>query len=313
MSTSTIFGTGPLGMAVMEVLVERGQSATLVNRSGKVSESLPEGVSIIAADATNPQQVAQVCAGAEVVYMCAMPPYNQWPALFPPLMKGILEGVATTGAKLVYGDNLYMYGPNPNNGCITEDLSYAATGHKGRTRAAMAQMLLEAHKAGRLRVAIGRAPDFYGPRALNSIFGKMFFDAVLNDKSANMLGDINQPHTYTYIGDFARALVTLGEQDQALGKAWHVPSAETSTTRQLIDIFAHVLGKPINVQTANLLMLTMLGWFNPMVREIKEMYPSFANPYIVDHSNFEQAFGAHTTPHPEAVRATVDWFRQKQA
>lgn len=298
-------------MAVMDVLAEKGRTATLVNRSGRVAEPLPEGVTLTAADATDPQQVAQVCAGAEVVYMCAMPPYNQWPKLFPPLMHGLLAGLEGTGAKLVFGDNLYMYGPHPNGGRITQDLPYAATGPKGRIRAETAQMLLDAHAAGRLRVTIGRASDFYGPRAFNSFFGKMFFDAVFNDKPANLIGDIDQPHTYTYITDFARALVTLGEHDEALGTAWHVPSAETRTTRQMVNLFEQELGRPIKVQVAGMLMLTVLGWFNPMVREIKEMYPSFANPYIVDHSPFAQAFGAETTPHREAVRQTVAWFRQQ--
>jgi nucleoside-diphosphate-sugar epimerase len=311
-NTQVIFGTGPLGLAVMDVLVAQGKTVTLVNRSGRIAEALPAGVTVVKANAVNPHEVQAVCQGAEVAYLCAMPPYTQWPALFPPLISGVLEGVAATSARLVYGDNLYMYGPNPG-GPLHEDLPNAATGHKGRTRAAMAQQLLAAHAAGRIQVAIGRAPDFFGPRTLNATFGERFFGAALAHKSPDLLGKIDLPHTYTFIRDFAAALVTLGHHDAALGKVWHVPSAATVTTRQMTALFAEEIGTPIAQRVANLAILTVLGWFNPMLREIKEMYPSFANPYVVDHSRFAAAFGASPTPHAEAVRQTVAWYRQHVA
>jgi hypothetical protein len=46
---------------------------------------------------------------------------------------------------------------------MTEDLPLAATTVKGRTRAAMTAELLAAAEAGRVRLAIGRASDFFGP------------------------------------------------------------------------------------------------------------------------------------------------------
>ena len=308
-----VFGTGPLGLAVMDVLVAQGKEVTLVNRSGTIGEATARGVNVVRADVTVPQEVTAVSRNAAVVYLCAMPPYTQWPTLFPPLVNGVLAGVAATNATLVYGDNLYMYGPNPNGGRISEDLPDAATGHKGRTRAAMAQTLLDAHAAGKLRVAIGRAPDFYGPRALNATFGERFWQSVLAGKTPNLIGDLDQPHTYTFIRDFARGLVTLGAHEAALGQAWHVPSAPTITTRQWLALVETELGTTIKPRVANKAMLTMLGWFNPLIREIKEMYPSFANPYIVDHSRFAATFGGEPTSHQTAIRETLAWFQQRTA
>ncbi|MDQ3250641.1 MAG: NAD-dependent epimerase/dehydratase family protein [Chloroflexota bacterium] len=307
-----IFGTGPLALAVMDQLATQGKPVTLVNRSGKLNAALPAGVTIAAADATDPAQVRQVCTEAAVVYLCAMPPYTQWPEKFPPLIQGLVTGLAGSGVKLIYGDNLYMYGPNHASEPITEGLPHAATGPKGRTRAAMAKLLLDAHARGDLRVSIGRAPDFYGPRVLNSVFGAMFLEPALAGKPVNLIGDIDQPHTFTYIHDFGRALVTLGDHDEALGRAWHVPSAPTMTQRQLVDLFSQAIGKPIKVRAANKALLTALGWFNPMIREAKEMYDSFKYPYTVDHSQFAGTFGATPTPHEEAVLATVAWYRKQQ-
>ena len=310
MTTHVIFGTGPLGLAVMDELTAAGRTVVLVNRSGKIHEALPAGVSVRAADATDPRQVAAACAGAEVAYLCAMPPYTAWPEQFPPLIKGVIGGLSGGDTKLIYGDNLYMYGPRIAGGRIHEGLPYAAAGHKGRTRAAMARLLLDAHQAGTIRVALGRAPDFYGPRAINATFGGMFVNAALRGKKPNLIGRLDQPHTYTFIRDFARALVTLGQHERALGRAWHVPSAPTITTGQMVELFGRELGAPIRPRMASKALLTALGWFNPLLREIKEMYDSFANPYVVDHSQFAAEFGAAPTPHPAAIAETVAWFRQ---
>ncbi|MCB8966524.1 MAG: NAD-dependent epimerase/dehydratase family protein [Ardenticatenaceae bacterium] len=305
-----IFGTGQLGLAIMEVLLAQGKALTLVNRRGQVSEPLPSGVQIVRGDATNPSDVARLCAQAEVVFHCAQPAYYEWPQKFPPITQGILEGVAQTKARLIFGDNLYMYGPT-NGQPIHEGLPYAATGHKGRTRAAMATMLLDAHQAGKVQVAIGRASDFYGPRVTASALGEILFAAALAGKPVNVLGNPDLPHTYTYIHDFARALVTLSEHEEAFGKAWHVPNAPTVTTRQFADMVAQAIGQPVKIRPAGRLLVSLLGMFNKDMREFNEMMYEFTEPYVVDHSQFAQAFGSHVTPHEEAIRTTLTWYRTR--
>ena len=185
---NVVFGTGPLGLSVMDELVARGRQVTLVSRSGKVAESLPTGVTVVASDATDPAQVAAACAAADVVFHCAQPHYHEWPEKFPPITNGILEGVSRTSARLVMGDNLYMYGPT-GGAPIHEDLPYAAKTRKGACRAQMAQKVLDAHRSGKVRTTIGRASDFYGPRVLGSAVGDIVFHAVPAGKTVNVLGN----------------------------------------------------------------------------------------------------------------------------
>ena len=306
-----IFGAGPLGLSVMDALAARGYTnITIVNRRGEVHETLPAGVTVVKGDATNPDDVARVTEGAAVVFQCAQPEYSEWPEKFPPIVEGIVEGVARTGARLIVGDNLYMYGPT-GGAPISEDLPYAATGRKGRTRAEMAQFLLDAHNSGKVRVAIGRASDFYGPRVEGSAVGDIVFDAALQGKTINAMGDINLPHTYSYIGDFGDALVTLAEHDESLGQVWHVPNAPTKSTQEFLNIVEQAVGQPVKVRTAGRGMLTLLGLFVPDVREMKEMYYEFAEPYVVDDSKFRQAFGGSFTPLEQGISATVDWYRSR--
>lgn len=308
---NVIFGTGPLGLAVMDELVAQGKQVTLVNRSGKAPETLPGGVKLVAGDATNPDSVAALCAGADVVFQCAQPSYHRWPEAFPPMIAGLIAGIGRTNARLVVGDNLYMYGPTDGRP-IHEDLPYAATGRKGRTRAQMAQRLLEAHQFGQLQVTIGRASDFFGPRVRDSAVGEMVFGAALAGKTVNLLGDPDAPHTYSYIRDFARGLVVLSEHAQALGRAWHVPSAQTLTTREFVNLIGAELGREVKLRAAGGFMVSLLGLFNPDLREMKEMLYEFEEPFIVDHSQFLQAFGADApqpTPHRQAIQETLAWYR----
>jgi len=225
-----VFGTGPLGYAVADELLAREQSVKLVNRSGE--GDIPDGATLVKADATNPELTTEICKNAKTVFHCAMPPYTQWPDLFPAITYGIMKGAISAEANLVYGDNLYMYGPV--NGPIKEDLPYNAKGPKGKTRAEMANKLMQAHNEGKVKVAIGRASDFFGPRVLNSILGERVFIPAIKEKTINLLGKIDQPHTFTYIKDFAKGLVTLSEYKSAFGEVWHIPSAETITIQKFL-------------------------------------------------------------------------------
>ena len=301
-----VFGaSGPLGSAVIRELVARGKPARAVTRSDTVTA--PEGVEVVRGDATDRDSVLPACRGATVVYHCACAPYTDWPAQLPPIMHGIIEGASSAHARLVFGDNLYMYGPV--TGPITEDLPYDAQGPKGRTRAAMAETLLEAHAAGKVRATIGRASDFFGPRATRSHMGERVFWPALNDRAVSVLGKLDVAHTYTFIGDFARGLVTLGERDEALGQAWHIPSAETITTRALLKLVFEEVGTNPGIRVARRPIISLLATFNPMMRELKETLYQLELPFVVDHSKYEQAFGAHPTPHSEAIRNAVEWFR----
>src|ERR671920_873767 len=181
-----IFGTGSVGMAVMEELVRRRKRIRMINRSSRAR--VPYGVEVVGGDATDEGFTREASEGASVVYFALNPPYNKWPELFPRLQAGVLEGAAITGAKLIAMENLYMYGPTDGRP-LTEDLPYAANTRKGTVRARMSEELMEAHKSGRVRVAIGRASDFFGPRVLASAAGEQVFSRAVQGKSAQVAGD----------------------------------------------------------------------------------------------------------------------------
>ena len=304
---NVVFGTGPVGYAVMNELLSHGRQVRMVNRHGKLE--MPEGVELVQGDASNVSFTREACKDASIVYNCLNAPYTQWPEVFPPLQAGVIEGAANTNAKLVVMENVYMYGPTHGKP-ITEDLPYAATTRKGRVRAQMAQELLAVHRSGKVRVTIGRASDFFGPGALSSNSGERIFRPALSGKAAQVVGNPDLLHTYTYVPDIGKGLVILSEHDEAFGKVWHLPSAQTLTTREFINMIYAETGHSPRIHAVPNIVLKVLALFNPMMREVDEMRYEFEEPFVVDHTRFEQAFGNHITPLKEAIHTTVEWYRE---
>jgi nucleoside-diphosphate-sugar epimerase len=300
-----VAGLGAVGRAVINELVGRGLPVRAIAREQAMG--LPREVDVVTADIADPDALRRAMAGGAVVYHVASAPYHRWPELLPPLMRGVLGAAAATGARIVYADNLYVYGPV--DGPLTEGLPSRATGPNGRVRATLADQLMEAHGAGTVRATIGRASDYYGPWGRQSTAGERLFVPALVGKPAQVLGDPDLPHTFTYLGDFARGLVTLGTHHEALGDVWHLPSAETLSTREFARLVYEAGGQPLKVRTMPSALLAVAALFSPMLRAVKEQQYQRVAPWVVDHSKFAQAFGAEVTPHREAIAATLDWYR----
>jgi nucleoside-diphosphate-sugar epimerase len=281
----------------------------MVNRSGRRPADMPAHVEIVAGDTYRADFTRAVAKGAAVVYQCAQPEYHQWVTQFPPLQAAILEGAVASGAKLIVGENLYMYGDTGGQP-LHEDLPFAAHTRKGRVRAEMATALLEAHRAGKVRVAMGRGSDFYGPGVLGSSLGERTIIPLLQGKPAEVGGALDQPHAYTYVSDFGEALAILGERDEALGQAWHVPNPPTLTQRELVTLFFHEAGLEPKFSVMGKFMLMIGGLFVPAAREMVEMAYEFEKPFLVDSSKFIKAFGDIATPHATGVKETVAWYRK---
>jgi nucleoside-diphosphate-sugar epimerase len=300
--------TGGAGGALVSELAGGGHRVRAVSR--KPAADLPEGVEQVAADAADPAQTRTACAGATVVYHCVQPPYERWAAEFPPLTQSIADAAAAAGARLVYADNLYAYGPV--DGPITEDLPAQPTTNKGRVRALMAERLLAAHRSGTLQVAIGRSSDYYGPGGANSVVGDILFGAVVKGNRARWMGRMDLPHSLNYLQDVARALIILGARPEALGEIWHLPAAEPVTGRGFVELIAAALGRPVKVTATSRLALRLAGIFDPRARETTEMLYQWERPFVLDASKFQRAVGPlEPTPHPQAVATTVAWFRER--
>ena len=303
-----VLGTGAIGRATAEELVRRGESVRMVNRSGKMDE-VPAGAEVVASDLCDPANVREVTRGAKVVYQASQPHYYEWPEKFPRLQKSIIDGLTGSGAKLVLIENVYMYG-DTNGKPMTEDTPYHAHTRKGRVRGEISTAAFAAHKEGRVRVTAARGGNFFGPWGTDSTMGARVFYPLLRGKPAQLIGQTDIPHTHTYLKDFGRALVILGERDEADGRAWHVPNDQPRMTQgELVRIFAEEAGVEPNMSSMGKLMMSIGGLFIPEAKESVEMMYEFDRPFVIHSSQFEKTFGMKATPVREAIQETVAWYK----
>ena len=94
---------------------------------------------------------------------------------------------------------------------------------------------------------------------------------------------------------------------------WHVPSAETLTTREFLALVYDELGQPLKIRAAGGSLLALLAVLSPSMRRLrKEKAYQFEVPWVSDHTKYESEFGADATPHTEAIVRTVVWYRTRQ-
>ena len=305
-----VIGAGPSGSSVTGQLRARGDRVRVVTRSGRAA--VPEGTESLAADITDVAAARKACSGASIVFGCVGPPsYRGWSRTWPKLMGGMLAGAEAAGARFVFMDNLYMYGPVP--GPLRENLALTNYGTKPAVRSEITRMWQDAHERGRVMAVAVRASDFYGPHVHNAILGDYVTKPAVMGKPANLLGNPDMPHTFTYMPDLVRALVDMADaDDDVYGQAWHVPSAPARPVREVVEQIYGEAGHPPKFRVAAPWLVNLMGLFDPNMRELKEMMFQWTRPYEVDHAKFAKRFWEDYTPLDVGVRETVHWFQSEQ-
>jgi nucleoside-diphosphate-sugar epimerase len=303
---AVVLGAGPVGRGIAERLRRGERAVRVVTRSGRAD--VPDGVEVVAADVSRREEALRACEGAGVVYACVGLDYTNWAERWPPVFEGMLAGAEAAGARFVFMDNLYMYGPVDQP--MREDMPLTDYGRKPAVRSRLTRTWQEAHEAGRVLAASVRASDFYGPGVTKAALGERVFGRIVQGKAAQIVGNPDQPHSFAYIGDVVRALVTVGEaDDDAFGQAWNVPNAPDRTVREVVTMFGDAVGQKAKLQVAPALLLSGMALFDANMRELKEMLYQWQRPFQVDASKFEARFWGDPTTFEDGIAATADWYR----
>lgn len=247
---------------------------------------------LLAADLTDAAQIRRAVAGSAVVYLTAGLPYDTatWQRDWPRVMSNVLSACEEHGARLVFFDNVYLYGAVA--GPMTETTPVNPTSKKGEVRAHIARQLLDAMQAGRVEALIARAADFYGPAIQNSLVNALILDNLKQGQAAQWLGNADLPHSLTFTPDAGRATAVLGTTPAAFGQTWHLPTAAPAlTARQFAEQAAAAYGAPVEISVLSEV---------PMP-ELAEMMYQNELPYVFDSRKFEQQFFA-ATPYAEGIR-----------
>jgi len=300
-----VLGAGQVGTLLAARLLAQGLRVRQVRRG---AGGLP-GVEVRSGSLADPAFAREAMAGAAVAYHCVNPPYERWSDELLPLTDGILAGAGAAGARLVILDNLYMYGKGDQH-AMSEETPVNPSSRKGALRAEAAGRFLAAHARGEAQVVIGRASDFYGPGVTNAHVGERYFQKLFAGKAAECMGNPDEPHSYSYTPDVAEALLALGRAEpDALGRVWMLPCADPVTPRELTRRFGTALGLDARVARVPGVVLTVLGWFSPVMREVAEMTYQWESPYRVVDAAWRARFGTLPTSLDDGVAATAAWAR----
>ncbi|MEU2038586.1 NAD-dependent epimerase/dehydratase family protein [Nocardia niwae] len=302
-----VIGAGPVGATTARLLAARGAEVRVITRRGSGPDHpLIERVS---ADATDSETLIRQCAGAEVVFQCAQPPYHRWATDFPPLAAAALLAAEATGAALLSVGNLYGYGLV--DGPIGEQHPLRPNSVKGRVRARLWNEALAAHEAGRVRTAEVRGSDYLGAGA-KSAFTIAALPAVLTGRRVLFPADPDAPHSWTDVTDTARTLVAVAADENAWGRAWHTPTAPPVSVRDLAALAATVAdAPPARVSRMPAAVLWAAGLVDLGAREMREMRYQFDRPFVLDSAAATAAFGLEPTPTAESLRATIAALRSE--
>ena len=304
MGTHVVVGAnGATGTVVCTELLTKGHTVRAVSRSGR---GAPAGVQAIAADATDAARMIEVCAGADAVYHCALPPIESWLPTYVDIATSLITAAGKAGARLVYADDTWMYGKV--DGPMKEDTPIRPVTYKGVLRALAAEMILSAHARGQTETVIGRAAELYGPR-VESLFGASLFTAALNGRTAVWPGDPDLPVTATYIGDFGRGLADLGQLPGVAGSVFHIQVPPVTTGRQFIEAIGRLAGTAPKVGRLTPLRVRLLKVVAPIAREGAELLYQFDQPFLVDDSRIRELTGRAATGWDDGIRQTLDWYR----
>jgi len=295
-----VVGAGPVGREASRVLAEAGHAVTVVTRSGRPS-SVP-GVAAVAVDAADPQALTGVVEGADALLNCANPKnYTVWDQVWPPLAASVLETAERTGATLVTAASLYPYGPVDVP--MTEGMPDLATDHKGRLRAGMWADARAAHDAGRVHAVEVRASDYVGAGVGANGHVTRQVATAARGRAAWMIGDPDQPHTFTDVTDMARTLAAVAFEPSTWGRVWHAVSQPPSSQRAALDGALAAIGKPpATVHGIPAALVRATGLVSPMMRELGEMAYMFTRPYVMDSSRTQAALGLAPSPWEDVLR-----------
>ncbi|MBX2873472.1 MAG: NAD-dependent epimerase/dehydratase family protein [Saprospiraceae bacterium] len=299
--------SGAVGKAVIQALQNRKLDVIAVARSINRDD-----IPCRKADLLIPKQAMAAVQGGTHVYLCVGLPYNKavWKRDFPILMMNVIEACKKGGARLIYLDNIYMYGPAPLAIPFDETHPQQAATQKGKARKKTTDLLLAAVQKAEIKALVGRAADFYGPGAVNSPFYMSFLDRMLQGKAPQSIAISGVKHTYAYVPDIGRALVALALEESTYGQVWHLPVGEVITVEEMLDYYNATLGTDFKVSFLPAWMRKLLSLFIPTLKEVGEMNYQYETEYRMSFEKFRRQFpNFEVTSYKKGVEETVKYFQ----
>ena len=297
---SILGANGAVAVPLSKELIKHNVAIRQVSRNPKKVNGSDE---LMPADLTKPEEVNRAIVGSDIVIVTVGFEYklSVWQKVWPPFIQSVVDACARHKAKLVFFDNIYMIDPS-HLGNITEESPTKPNTGKGKVRAEVNQIIWDAVTAGKIEAIIARAADFIAVK--NSVFGLTLLSNLKSGKPADWLRSADKLHNFTYVEDAGRALAMVALADDTWNQVWNMPATKAMTGKQWVDLCAKVTGTKSKIRVAPGWLVTVLGWFNPMMKEIGEMSYQWAADYKLNSDKMEKRFNFVQTPLEDAIKET---------
>jgi nucleoside-diphosphate-sugar epimerase len=307
---NTILGAGgSIGNPLAVELLNANENVRLVSRSGF---SMP-GAETFTAEISSYEETLNSIQGSDVVYLCAGLAYDRkvWADLWPKIMNNAIDACKKANAKLIFFDNVYMYGKV--DGKMTETTPYNPCSKKGEIRAKIAMRLEDEMKQNNLKAIIARSADFYGPYATKTSVPYFLVIAnLMKGKKAQWLVDVSKSHSFTYTLDCARALKLLSTREECYNQVWHLPTCNPGITgKAFIELAAKEIGVDPKFSVLTKWMIRLAGLFDKTISESVEMLYQSEFDYYFDSTKFNNFFSYKPTAYPEGIKETIGFIHGK--
>ncbi len=301
----TILGAG--GSAGTEITRELSNYTKDIRVVSRNPKKINESDQLMKADLTDPKQLDNAVKGSDIVYVTIAFQYKLkvWKELWPKFMKNLIDSCSCHNSKIVYIDNVYMYDPKYLS-YMTEETPMNPVSEKGKVRAEVARMLIDASEKNKVEAIIARAPDFYGPGVLGSMLYQTVYLKLIKDKNPQWLGKLDVIHSFIYSKDIGKSVALLGNTKDAYNQVWHLPTTNQKlTSRQWIELMMNAMNNQKKIQTMPDWMTSALGIFVPILKELQDVGYQFKQDYFFNSRKFNKRFNFSPTLPEAGIRETV--------
>lgn len=302
----TILGAGgSIGNALQKELEAGGQTIRLISRREIATAG---NTTWEKADLLNYRETLEASKGSRTIYLCAGLPYDHqiWRDQWPIIMQNVINVAKETGARLIFFDNVYMYGLV--RGPMLETTAYNPCSKKGEIRARIATRLMDETLAGNLQASIARAPDFYGANSSNSFFDMMVMEKYAKKQKAQWLGNPKALHSFILVSDAAKAVALLGNSPESDKQIWHLPTSPALSGMEFLQLAAKAFKAPARYTRINKFMLQSIGLFNKAIKNSVEMYYQNEYDYEFNSDKIEKTFGIKPTSYQQGINELSEFY-----
>jgi nucleoside-diphosphate-sugar epimerase len=286
----TILGAGgAAGTELAKQLINYTKEIRIVSRNPK---RVNESDQLMQADLSNPTLLDEAVKGSEVVYVTIAFEYKTsvWKEKWPIFMKNLIVSCKKHNSKIVFVDNMYMY-DSKHLSNMTEETPINPVSEKGKIRAEIFKMLMNAVEQKEVTALVARGADFYGPNVQGSLLTQAVHNKLLKNKNPQWIGKVDVLHSFTYSKDIGKALVLLGNTKDAYNQVWHLPTTgEKLTSRQWIELMMKEMNVQKKIQTIPTSMLGIIGLFVPILKELKDVSYQLDRDYFFNSSKSNKRF-----------------------